>query len=105
MLNIARNSAIDYTRSKQGKVDKKNIPLDAFKNINEKQSNLNPNHNYIGIKKLVEELKPDQKEIIDLAFFEGYTHAEIAEKLQIPLGTVKTKCRAAICILRKFIKK
>ena len=105
MLNIARNSSIDYMRSKQGKVDKKNFSIDLVKNIYEKPSNLNQINDYIGIKKLVDELKPDQKEIIDLAFFEGYTHPEIAEKLQIPLGTVKTKCRSAITILRKLIER
>ncbi len=103
MLNVARNSAIDYVRSKQGQVDKKNQPYDTCNNILERPTNLSPNHDHIGLKKLVDNLKPDQKEIIDLAFFEGYTHPEIAEKLQIPLGTVKTKCRTAIGILRKSI--
>ncbi len=100
MLNIARNSAIDYTRSKQGKHDKKNKPIDEFIGNGQKLSITTSHHEYIGLKKLVDELRSDQKEIIDLAFFEGYTHAEIADKLQIPLGTVKTKCRSAISVLR-----
>lgn len=104
MLNIARNSSIDYVRSKQGKVDKKNQSIDDVKNIFEKTENTIYTNDYLGIKKILEELKPDQKEIIDLAFFEGYTHPEISEKLQIPLGTVKTKCRAALTLLRKSIK-
>jgi RNA polymerase sigma-70 factor (ECF subfamily) len=105
MLNIARNASIDYLRSKQGKVDKKNYSIDLVKNIYEKPNHSNTSCDNIGLKKLVDNLKPDQKEIIDLAFFEGYTHPEIAEKLQIPLGTVKTKCRAAINSLRKSIEK
>ena len=103
MLNIARNTAIDYKRSKQGRVDEKNYSIDTLKNIYEKPSATSFPHENYGIKKLVDELKADQREIIDLAFFEGYTHPEIAEKLQIPLGTVKTKCRAAISCLRKVI--
>ncbi len=103
VLNVARNTAIDYTRSKQGKLDKKNQPLDTLIYSQLGSSELISNHDTIGLKKLVNELKEDQKEIIDLAFFEGYTHVEIAEKLNIPLGTVKTKCRSAISVLRKAI--
>lgn len=102
MLNIVRNSSIDYIRSKQGKVDKKNHSIDDVKNIFE-TSETNTN-DYIGLKKILDVLTPEQKQIIDLAFFEGYTHPEISEKLQIPLGTVKTKCRAALNTLRKSIK-
>ena len=103
MLNIARNTAIDYARSKQGKRDKKNQPIDNFINSANLFETVTTNHEHIGLKKMVGLLKEDQKEIIDLAFFEGYTHNEIAEKLQIPLGTVKTKCRNAIIVLRKSI--
>ena len=103
MLNIARNSAIDYTRSKQGKLDRKNQSIDDYRHENDESFTIVTEHDNIGLKKIVSELKEDQKEIIDLAFFEGYTHIEIAEKLQIPLGTVKTKCRNAIHVLRKTI--
>ncbi len=103
VLNIARNTSIDYLRSKQAKHDKKNQSLDFFNsNLHEPAIEI-INHEHIGLKKLVNQLKDDHKEIIDLAFFEGYTHSEIAEKLHIPLGTVKTRCRNAILVLRKSI--
>ncbi len=103
MLNIARNSAIDHQRSKQGKQDKKNQPIDQFMNNSAKYGALMAEHDHIGLKKVVGQLKDDQREIIDLAFFEGYTHTEIAERLHIPLGTVKTKCRNAIIVLRRSL--
>ena len=47
-------------------------------------------------KALILRLPPNQKIALEMAFFDGLTHAEIAEKLQIPLGTIKTRIRTAI---------
>lgn len=99
MLNIARNSAIDYIRSKQGKIDKKLQPVDNFTEV--ESPNFTVELNETGISQIVRSLKDDQLEIINLSFFEGYTQVEIAEKLNIPLGTVKTRCRNALTTLRK----
>ena len=48
-------------------------------------------------------LPHDQAELLRLSFYEGYTHAEISEKLSMPLGTVKTKIRNGLLDLRKSI--
>src|SRR5205807_1147089 len=55
----------------------------------------------LGIKDLVETLKPEQKSILDLVYFKGYTHVEAADELGVPLGTIKTRLRMAIVQLRK----
>jgi len=55
----------------------------------------------MGVKNLVQTLKPEQKLIIELVYFKGYTHVEAAEELGIPLGTVKTRLRMGIQELRK----
>jgi len=102
MLNIARNTSIDYLRSKQGQFDKTALSVDKL-NVVHENSDTHVHLEHIGLKKLVNELKNEQKEIIDLAFFEGYTQNEIADKLQIPLGTVKTRCRKAISTLRESL--
>jgi RNA polymerase sigma-70 factor (ECF subfamily) len=99
MLNIARNTAIDHLRSKQGKANKK---IESIEQAQVQKVSLQPE--YTGLKKIISELKEDQREIIDLAYFEGYSHSEIAEKLNIPLGTVKTRCRSAIRELRKSVQ-
>jgi len=49
-------------------------------------------------------LPPAQREAIMLAYFEGYSHSEIAEKLQQPLGTVKTRVRLAMQKLRVVLQ-
>ncbi|MES2138476.1 MAG: sigma-70 family RNA polymerase sigma factor [Bacteroidota bacterium] len=104
MLNIARNSAIDYTRSRQNKMNLKNYSSDNLVNeINKVHSN-NVSYDHIGLKKVLTELKEDHQTIIDLAYYKGYTQVEIAQKLNLPFGTVKTKVRQAIITLRKKIK-
>ena len=104
MLNIARNSAIDYTRSKQYKMNLKNFSSDMLVNeINKVHSN-NVSYDHIGLKNVLDELKQDHQTIIDLAYYKGYTQEEIAKKLNLPFGTVKTKVRQAIITLRRIIK-
>ena len=50
---------------------------------------------------LVDALPADQQEVVRLAFFEGLSHAEIEQRLEIPLGTVKSRMRLAFGKLRK----
>ena len=46
----------------------------------------------------------DQRRVLEMAYFEGYTQAGIAERLGIPLGTVKTRTLAAMRKLRKALE-
>jgi RNA polymerase sigma factor (sigma-70 family) len=103
MLNISRNLAIDKIRSKQYRVSSKTDPMeDATTGGMVSSDGIRPDH--IGIKEITEKLIPDQKVIIDLMYFGGYTQTEVAETLNIPLGTVKTRARMAIKTLAKLIK-
>jgi RNA polymerase sigma-70 factor, ECF subfamily len=101
ILNIARNTAIDYLRSKQGKIDRKAESVDRLLASEQPQAEIHHTDEHIGIKRMVENLKTDHLEVIHLSFYEGYSQSEIAEKLSIPLGTVKTRCRSALTHLRK----
>lgn len=51
---------------------------------------------------LVEQLPPEQAFLIDLAFFNGLSHSEIASETRIPLGTVKTRLRTGLQRLREL---
>ena len=102
MVNVARNLSIDKVRSKEFKNNIKNQDIDNTVNVVDKQNNTAINPEAVGIKELVNQLKQEQKTILDLIYYRGYTHVEAAEELGIPLGTVKTRLRTAIITLRKF---
>ncbi len=102
MMNICRNLAIDKLRSKGYKTSKKTVTDET--SVYESDNiydNIKPDT--IGIRDIVNKLKPEWKHIIDLVYFSGYTHQEVSEELSIPLGTVKTRLRSAIIYLRQEI--
>jgi len=103
VLNIARNASIDQLRSKRHKNSQKNLTADNFVDILESKSNFSAKADAIGIQKYIDVLKPVCKKLIDLLFFKGYTQKETAKKLEMPLGTVKTKNRACINKLREML--
>lgn len=103
ILNIARNASIDRLRSKDFKNTRSNLKSDNFTDILESKTNTAGRLDAIGLEKYVEILEPICKKLIDLLFFKGFTQKESAEKLQIPLGTVKTRNRVCIDKLRAYI--
>ena len=104
MLNIARNASIDYSRSKQSKIDGKLQHLENSRYEVNQSNVLQNNTDVIGIKEQVAKLKEDHRVLIDLLYFGGYTQEDAAKELNIPLGTVKTRVRAAIVKLKETFK-
>lgn len=105
MYRIARNEAIDKKRSKEIRKGSKTISLEDNVSINEEDHSTADRVDDIGVKNLLDLLDDDSKGFLDLVYFQGYTHAEVAELLQTPLGTVKTKVRRGILKLRSFLIK
>ena len=103
LLNIARNAAIDKTRSKAFKNSKQNQDAAFFVDILEEKNSFSSQVDAIGIKKYIGLLEPICKKVIQLLFFKGYTQKETAEELDIPLGTVKTRNRICINKLREVL--
>ncbi|MBP2833445.1 sigma-70 family RNA polymerase sigma factor [Aquimarina sp. U1-2] len=104
ILNIARNAAIDKTRSKSFKNTSQNQSADYFVDILEHKDNFSSKIDAIGIKKYIASLEPLCKKVIDLLFFKGFTQKEASEELNIPLGTIKTRNRICIDKLRKTLE-
>lgn len=100
MANIARNHAIDKLRSKAIKAERE-LKKDTVyaKTITTTSSQFTDG---IGLKKLVDDLDKEQKDIIELLYFRGFTQSEAAEELSVPLGTVKSRVRLAMNKLRKY---
>ncbi|MGC4037995.1 MAG: sigma-70 family RNA polymerase sigma factor [Chitinophagaceae bacterium] len=103
MLNIARNASIDKIRSKSWQNDLKNQVLpDDSDNLESHSVKMNMDN--LGLKKILGTLREEQRSLIELSYFQGYTHEEIAKGLSIPLGTVKTRIRTALLQLRTMIE-
>ncbi|TXE10001.1 sigma-70 family RNA polymerase sigma factor [Seonamhaeicola algicola] len=103
ILNIARNAAIDKTRSKNFKKNKQNLNADFFVNIIEASDNLDNKTDAIGIKTFVSKLADNCKKLINLLYFKGYTQNEASETLNMPIGTIKTRNRNCIKALRELV--
>ena len=103
MLNITRNLTIDTIRSKgyksQAKIQNSDIAVTTVNN----NSNENDKFDALGLREQTMQLKEEQKKVIDLAYFEGFTQEEISKTLGIPLGTVKTRIRSGISVLKKLL--
>ncbi len=104
MMNLTRNLAIDTLRSKGYKKQSKiSGDENSVDNLHDGSSGIDK-FDAMGIRKQLNNLKPDQRIIIDLAYFNGFTQDEIAKEIGIPLGTVKTRMRTAILELRKMLQ-
>lgn len=103
MLNIARNSAIDRIKSKSFQNDLQNQSIPDFVSDGVGLST-EQNHDFNEVGKMVNTLREDYRILINKAYFGGLTQEEIAEELQIPLGTVKTRTRAALLELKEILK-
>jgi RNA polymerase sigma factor (sigma-70 family) len=103
VLNISRNLAIDKIRSRQYRVNSRTQPIEESAALRQAaEPSFRPEH--IGLQEVTRQLNPEQKQIIDLLYFGGFTQSEVAEELNLPLGTVKTRARAAIKVLAKLIR-
>lgn len=98
---VARNRAIDRIRGTK-----------RFENVDDLQL---PNNVDLGseaeremmlekVRGILETMPSDQRQAVEMAFFDGHTHTEIAEKTGQPLGTVKTRIRSALISIRKALE-
>lgn len=102
LVRISKNAAIDKTRTKDFRLSqqsKNGIEVVSIANTVAAEDEMER----LYARQLIAQLPQDQKVLINMSFFEGYTHKEICEKLNIPLGTVKTRIRTAIKHLRSII--
>lgn len=108
MLAITRNVCIDMIRSKGFRNNQRNTSVheenEYILYAQGATSVLPGTMNHIGLKKAVQKLQPQYRELIQLAYFGGYTQAEIAGMEGLPKGTVKTRIRKALLELRQHLQ-
>jgi RNA polymerase sigma-70 factor (ECF subfamily) len=103
LINIARNLALDTIKSRSFRDAQQNQEIDNIVNVIDARENASYNPEHIGLRELLDRLTPEHREVVELIYFEGYTHTEAAEQLSLPLGTLKTRLRAAINFFRKIL--
>jgi RNA polymerase sigma-70 factor (ECF subfamily) len=106
LLSIARNRAIDHVRSASARMDRNAFELDAHEHpslfVDMERDVVNADHARL-IQKAIAKLSQNQREVIQLAYYEGLSQSEMAERMGQPLGTVKTWVRGALKFLRDEI--
>ncbi len=103
MLNIARNAAIDMVRTAEYRSRGSVQALD--KNVYRTGSDEAWQElEHIGMDRVLQRMPTEHRELIDMAYYQGYTQQEIAERTGLPLGTVKSRTRAALLSLRTALK-
>jgi RNA polymerase sigma factor (sigma-70 family) len=98
MLNIARNTSIDWLRVNRPEI----YDIDSSVHLVESGQEIQPEWESGELREIVGKLRPDQQVLIDMVYWSGYTHEETAHKLNLPLGTVKTRVRNSLRDLRKI---
>lgn len=107
LLRITRNRAIDRLRARRRRTEKLRR-LEAYGALGQGTvAAVEPDeaaapgwHVHTAVHQALAGLPPEQREVVRLAYFEGLTHSEIAGRLALPLGTVKTRLRLAFDKLR-----
>jgi RNA polymerase sigma factor (sigma-70 family) len=105
MLNVARNQAIDKTRSREFSKERQTGGLEKLVSKIDAQEQIEMGVEAIGLQDLLSKLSEDQKFVIDKHYLKGYTQSEISEEFDLPLGTVKTRMRLAMQVLRNLLVK
>ena len=103
ILTLAHRPAVDRVRSARAAVDReqreaRRAPHPAFDQVTEEvEAGLEREC----VRRCLDRLTALQRQSVTLAYYDGYTYREVAERLSLPLGTVKTRMRDALTQLRK----
>jgi RNA polymerase sigma factor (sigma-70 family) len=100
MVNVARNQAIDKTRSAEIKREQKTRGIENVVGKIDRTDYTEQRIEGIGIRDLLKALPEEQRFVVDHLYLKGYSQSELAEEFNIPLGTVKTRLRLAMQQLR-----
>ena len=104
MFNIARNKSIDKLRSKENQAFRKTDSFDSNVYGKDASDQEVRKTEGIGFDALLNQLTEEERVVVRWTYFKGYSQSETAEATGIPLGTVKTRMRAALGKLRQLIK-
>lgn len=105
LIGIARNRAIDRFRSRavRARVVEGADPPDLGDQPDNPEQAASRNERRERVRRALEPLPVEQRTLLEHAYFLGLTHSELAARFGLPLGTVKTRVRAAMLALRELL--
>lgn len=95
---IARHRAIDQLRKRPREEDISELPVSTGVNLEDEAAQKIAAEK---VREVLTQLPPEQRKLLEMAYFEGLTQSEIAGRTGEPLGTVKTRIRSGLLALRK----
>jgi RNA polymerase sigma-70 factor, ECF subfamily len=101
LVVVARNRAIDSLRRRRPSDSVEDVVLASSTDLGAEAER---NTLMEKVRVYLQQLPPEQRKSVEMAYFEGMSHSEIAEKTGDPLGTVKTRIRLALITLRKAMQ-
>jgi RNA polymerase sigma-70 factor (ECF subfamily) len=107
LLTMARNRALDQLRLKgerQRRREEQSEELPSAVTMPDFEGSLDEKRRAVRVRELIASLNPQQKRAIELAYFQGFSHSEIANSLQEPLGTVKSWIRNGLLKLKEGLQ-
>ncbi|MBS1842275.1 MAG: sigma-70 family RNA polymerase sigma factor [Acidobacteria bacterium] len=107
LLTLARNRALDQLRLKSERQRRREDQTDELPPVSaapDYENELDERRRVERVRALMGSLLPQQQRAIELAYFEGLSHTEIAEKLKEPLGTVKSWIRNGLLRLKEGLQ-
>jgi RNA polymerase sigma-70 factor (ECF subfamily) len=100
LLAIVRNRCIDELRRRRGETNQSLEDAQACASENELWPEIWKRHCGDVVRAALAALSPEQREVIELGFYSGLSHSQIAERLDVPLGTIKKRMRSGLKRLR-----
>jgi RNA polymerase sigma-70 factor, ECF subfamily len=108
LVTLTRSRAIDRLRTQTAKVRRKEETLDSQFALRDEADNPEESatleQERRRIRAALDQLSPEQREPLELAFFGGLSHSELAARLNQPLGTVKTRIRLGMIKMRELLE-
>jgi RNA polymerase sigma-70 factor (ECF subfamily) len=102
LLVSSRNRCIDVLRSGRSRQIREQLRYDASDAL-AVEDRLDIEEDVVGVSRALAELSAVQRQVIELAYFDGLTYRHIAKLLELPEGTVKSRIRLALARMRRVV--
>ena len=104
VLTVARRRIVDQVRHEARFFGSVPLAGNEVDHNSSDQARLDAQLDMMRVRPLLRQLSGNEREILSLSLYEGYSHSEIAKRLNMPLGTVKTRIRRSLIRLRAALK-